>query len=154
MDLNRTTTTAVAGGRQERRDGHPQAAARQEAAALHRRACGFRLRWVGLSRPPTLVCSGTYLGPTWLGRGSLATHDPRVVVTSHHEPGLISSLSSRGVQRAEAPSVPATPDIISLCSVETQQLRAAGNCSAILYFVTAFASWCMMRRAWESSSIY
>eukprot|EP00964_Phaeocystis_antarctica_P092592 scaffold59582_cov35-Phaeocystis_antarctica.AAC.1 len=33
----------VAGGRQERRDGHPQAAARQEAATLHRRACGFRL---------------------------------------------------------------------------------------------------------------
>eukprot|EP00964_Phaeocystis_antarctica_P009047 scaffold4891_cov59-Phaeocystis_antarctica.AAC.2 len=24
-------------------------------AALHRRACGFRLRWVGISRPPTLV---------------------------------------------------------------------------------------------------
>eukprot|EP00964_Phaeocystis_antarctica_P161376 scaffold133331_cov62-Phaeocystis_antarctica.AAC.3 len=34
--------------------------AKKQLAALHRRACGFRRRWVGLSRPPTLArCSYT-----------------------------------------------------------------------------------------------
>ena len=38
------------------------AAARQEAAALHRRACGFRLRWVV---KPTADARNV-VGPTWV----------------------------------------------------------------------------------------
>ena len=29
--------------------------AKKQLAALHRRACGFRRRWVGLNRRPTLA---------------------------------------------------------------------------------------------------
>ena len=36
--------------------------AKKQLPALHRRACGFRLRWVGLSRPPTHVMYWDLLG--------------------------------------------------------------------------------------------